>query len=182
MIGLVNFYKEKRKERIKNLKEFIKEQTEVSIIDLESKLDNFNGIVLSGSERIITNREYEEKWLDFIINSSIPIIGICYGFQLICQSFGAVIKHGKNIKKEVKVQKLREHILFTDIPSALNLPESHEEYVIAVMEPLIPLMISDNGIEAIAHRNRPIFGTQFHFELSKEYGNIIFRNFLNLIS
>lgn len=182
MIGLVNFYKEKSKERIKNLNEFIKEQTEVSIIDLKSKLDNLNGIVLSGSERIITKGEYEEEWLDFIINSSIPIIGICYGFQLICQSFGAVIKHGKNVKKEVLVQKLQEHTLFAGIPPSSNLPESHKEYVIAVMEPLIPLMFSDNGIEAIFHRNKPIFGTQFHFERSKEYGNIIFRNFLNLIS
>jgi GMP synthase (glutamine-hydrolysing) len=182
MIGLVNFYKEKREEKIQSLKEFIKQQTEVSIIDLKSKLDDFNGIVLSGSESIITNGEYEEEWLDFIINSNIPIIGICYGFQLICQSFGAVIKHGKKIKKKVLVQKLREHTLFYSMPSKSNLPESHEEYVIAVMDPLIPLMFSINGIEAVAHRSRPIWGTQFHFERSKEYGNIILRNFLNLIS
>lgn len=181
MLGLFNFYKKDREKKIIQLKEFIEKETKVSLIDLESQLEEIDGIVLSGSERLITEGEHKEEWLEFIRHSNIPIIGICFGFQLICQAFGAVFEHGENIKKSIEVKKLRKHPLFNGIPATAILPESHEEYVIAIMNPLIPLMLSDSCIEAIVHQDKPIYGTQFHFERSKEYGNIILNNFLNII-
>ncbi len=181
MIGLFNFYKKDREEKIKKLKKFIEEETEVTLLNLKSSLERIDGIVLSGSELLITKGEYKEEWLDLIQNNSIPVIGICFGFQLICRTFGAVFSHGELIKKPIVVRKLREHPLLTGVPAVSNLPESHEEYVTAIMDPLIPLMSSDFCVEAIAHGDRPIYGTQFHFERSKEYGNIILNNFLNII-
>lgn len=181
MIGLFNFYNKDREEKIKRLKKFIEEETEVTLLNLKSSLEGIDGIVLSGSELLITKGEYKEEWLDLIQNNSIPVIGICFGFQLICRTFGAVFSHGDLIKKPIAVRKLREHPLLTGVPAVSNLPESHEEYVTAIMNPLIPLMSSDFCVEAIAHRDRPIYGTQFHFERSEKYGKTVLGNFLELL-
>ncbi|MEA1912791.1 MAG: hypothetical protein U9N06_03020 [candidate division WOR-3 bacterium] len=176
MIGLINFYK--KEERIEKLKNFIQEESDVVIMDFDSRGQEVDAIFLSGSERLITQGDYEEEWFSFIRNSKIPLIGICFGFQLICRVFGAVIMQGKEIKDLLEVNKLRDHFLFSGIPNRAKFPESHQEYVTAVSTPLIPLMASDFCIEAIAHSSLPIFGTQFHFERSEKYGKKILKNFL----
>lgn len=179
MIGLYNFCKDKKK--IKGLKDFIEKETGVVLIDNNSSFLQINGIVLSGSKRLITKREYKDEWLDLILNTELPIIGICFGFQLICRAFGAVFEQREMLKESIPVKKLREHLLFSGIPTVAELPESHKEYVTAVTEPLIPIMASHYGIEAVVHSEKPIFGTQFHFERSAKYGRRILKNFLKLI-
>lgn len=182
MIGLFNFYNKNKEEKIKELKKFIEEETNVTLLNSESSLEGFDGIILSGSELLLTNGKHNEEWLELIRNTHVPTIGICFGFQLICLAFGAIFEHRELTKKPIAVRKFREHSLFNDIPEVANLPESHEDYVIAVMDPLIPIMYSNSCIEAVIHRDRPIFGTQFHFERSKEYGKTILKNFLKLLN
>jgi len=181
MIGLFNFYKKNSEKKIVKLKEFLESETNVTLLGWESPIGRMDGVVLSGSERLITKDDYEDGWLSFIRNASIPIIGICFGFQLICRAFGAVFERKENIKRLVEISKLREHPLINGIPNVAKLPESHEEYVTAVMDPLLPIMASDYCIEAVIHREKPIFGTQFHFERSDKYGRRILKNFLKLI-
>ena len=63
------------------------------------KLDNFNnikGIILSGGPSTVT-KGFFPKIPNHIFNLNIPILGICYGLQLIAKHFGGRVK--SNIKK-----------------------------------------------------------------------------------
>lgn len=116
----------------------------------------------------------------------LPILGICLGHQSMGQVFGASIVrageiiHGKTVKvdivenpifkglpKEFKV--MRYHSLIID---RNTLPEEFE--IIAETE--------DKLIMAIAHRQYPIYGLQFHPEsILTEYGREMISNFLEVV-
>lgn len=179
MTGIINCYREEKDRKIRDLHDFVSSITEARVIDWDD-MHSVDCIMLSGSERLITEGEYRDEWLEVIKAVDLPTIGICYGFQIICLAFGSVFYRDENIKEEVKITKLREYPLFDGLPNEVFLPESHQEFISAVREPLIPVMFSDKCIEAVYHRNKPLCGTQFHFERSEKYGGKILRNFYKL--
>lgn len=181
MIGLVNFYEEDREEKIKELNNFIGSVTDATIVEMNSWQKNISGIVLSGSGRLITKNQFKDEWIECILKTEKPLLGICFGFQLICRAYGAVFEHRDKMKGLYPVKKVTPHPLFDGLPEKTELHESHQEFVTAVEHPLLITMISPAGIEAVVHEDKPVYGTQFHFERTPEKGNIILKNFLNLI-
>ena len=59
---------------------------------------NFNneikGIILSGGPNSV-DEKFAPKIPKFIYDLNIPILGICYGLQLICKDFGGVVLHSE---------------------------------------------------------------------------------------
>ena len=55
------------------------------------KSNNIKGVIFSGGPRSV-NLKDSPKLPNFIYESSIPILGICYGLQLIAKKFGGTIK------------------------------------------------------------------------------------------
>ena len=62
------------------------------------------GIILSGGPSTVTNKKFQ-KIPKFIFKKQIPILGICYGLQLIAKLFGGKSNHQK------KRENLEEHFL-----------------------------------------------------------------------
>ncbi len=178
MIQLINAYKDKTK--IKTLYEFLLNYSDVYLTEKFSLKCNVSSVVISGSERFITEGEYEDEWIDFIRNIDIPLLGICYGMQLISFSFEAMLEKKDRIKGLRKVRILRKEYIFQNLPDNPLLPESHYERVTGVSGSLVVFAISKTGIEGIKVKDRNIFGTQFHFERSKKYGGVIIKDFLKI--
>ena len=61
-------------------------------------LDNFDATILSGGHgfSVMQNEERFSKEVGFIINSPKPILGICFGFELISHTFGGRLKLMEN--------------------------------------------------------------------------------------
>jgi anthranilate synthase component 2 len=95
-------------------------------------------------------------------NESIPLLGICLGHQAIGEAFGARIVRGR-----VPVHgKLSDHSLVVDRES---MPDDLR----------IDAETDDGVVMAIAHRDRPIYGIQFHPEsYGTEGGDKLIANFL----
>lgn len=180
MIQLINAYKDKNK--IKTLYEFLRKYDDLILSDDFMLKKDISCVVVSGSERFITEGEYKKEWVDFIRDSQIPILGICYGMQLIAFSFNAILEKKEKIKGLRKINLIENFGLFEGLPPEPYLPESHYERVIGVSEIQKITAISKTGIEGIKIENRKIFGTQFHFERSRKYGGIIINNFLKIIN
>uniref|UniRef100_A0A7C4U7J1 Glutamine amidotransferase domain-containing protein n=1 Tax=candidate division WOR-3 bacterium TaxID=2052148 RepID=A0A7C4U7J1_UNCW3 len=178
MIQLINAYKDK--DKIKNLYEFLNRFSDVHLSDDFNIKKGVHSIVISGSERFVSEGEFEDKWIKFIQEIEIPLLGICYGMQLISYSFGANLIKGERIKGLRKVWIINREDILKGLPETPYLPERHYERVVSVSLNQDIIGISDDGIEGIKIKERKIFGTQFHFERSKKYGSIIIKNFLNI--
>jgi anthranilate/para-aminobenzoate synthase component II len=162
------------------------EGNEVSIIPFQNLSPTTLGydlIILSGGGTFsaLRHRRLYAKELELIRTTHIPILGICLGFELICLSFDARLKRLPKVQRGiVPLRKIEENPLFKDVNS-LRVYESHHWAVVQVPEVLKPLAVSLTGIEVIKHRNKAIYGFQFHPELCKEStsGYNIFQNLLS---
>ncbi len=116
-----------------------------------------------------------------IFDLDIPILGLCYGMQLIGQMMGGSVVHaarreyGKAVMKHFDPQGL-----FHGIESELTVWMSHGDHIGALPPDFVNIGVSSNSpICAIKHVNRPIYGLQFHPEVAHTpRGTEILRNFL----
>lgn len=108
---------------------------------------------------------YQDE-MDFVLKSDKPILGICMGFEVIAAAYGSKVVHmGSLIKgfKDVQVTGLGEKQTREE---SLNQFEWHRYGVKEVSKDHFEtLAYSDNGVEMIKHRRRPILATQFHPEV-----------------
>jgi len=138
------------------------------------------GIILSGGPRSVTEIDApvcEEK----IFTLKVPILGICYGLQLMTKFFGGEID--KSIKREYG----KAHI-FLDDPDGLFkgvkdgdvIWMSHQDRIFHMPEGFKILAHSDNSpYAAIKKTDSKIYGVQFHPEVHHTLkGKRILKNFL----
>lgn len=115
---------------------------------------------------------------------TIPILGICLGHQTIAQAFGGkIIKANKPMHgKASDICIDTDHPLFYGLPDHIQAARYHS---LIADRPSFPDQLriiaedKDGQIMALAHRELPVCGVQFHPEsILAEHGIEIFRNFL----
>ena len=119
-------------------------------------------------------------------NKSFPILGICLGHQSIGQAYGAKIVECKEIMHgKIKNIIHSKHPLFKNINENFNATRYHSLIVEKKTLPSNLNIIAETKnkiIMGIAHKEKNIYGLQFHPEsIGTEVGKIILKNFLNLI-
>ena len=117
---------------------------------------------------------------------SIPILGVCLGHQAICAAFEATITYAKRLMHG----KQSTVIFDTDCPLFKGLPESGRvaRYHSLAADPEtmpecleVTARTEDGEIMAVQHRERPIFGVQFHPEsILTPDGRTMLDNFIHL--
>src|SRR5205807_1233246 len=116
-----------------------------------------------------------------LFDLGIPILGICYGMQLACQILGADVKPaGSREFGRAHCRVLEDGTLFSGVPEETIVWMSHGDQVQTINGEFVPLAATDTcPVAAVRHRSRPVFGLQFHPEVSHTpYGSRILRNFL----
>jgi anthranilate synthase component 2 len=114
-----------------------------------------------------------------------PVLGVCLGHQAIGQAFGGEIVRAP-VPMHGKVSRISHNA--RGLFHGLNGPFSATRYHSLVIErssapPELEISAeSDDGlVMGIQHRERPVFGVQFHPEsIASEHGREILRNFLDL--
>ena len=147
--------------------------------------EDFDAIILSGGHGFPVNGNSQQlqEEMGLVKNSTKPIFGICFGFEIIAHAFGAELEPMQNKKRGVIDIKIVEPDgIFLNL-SNIKVFENHRWTVKKSNKALIVLARSEDGIEAIKHKTRPIYAVQFHPEMSveKNCGDEIFHNFLNSI-
>ncbi|WP_019772707.1 glutamine-hydrolyzing GMP synthase, partial [Streptococcus sobrinus] len=148
----------------------------------EVKEINPIGIVLSGGP----NSVYAENSFGIdeeIFNLGIPILGICYGMQLLTARLGGkVLPAGQTGNSEYGQSTLhlrQESDLFADTPEEQVVLMSHGDAVTEIPQGFH--LVGDSAdcpYAAIENSDRKIYGIQFHPEVRHSvYGNDILRNF-----
>jgi GMP synthase (glutamine-hydrolysing) len=116
-----------------------------------------------------------------IFDLGIPILGICYGMQLACQQLGGEVRPSASREfGRAHCHVLQANGLFAEVPSETIVWMSHGDQVQTVNAEFVSLAATDTcPVAAVRHHSRPIYGLQFHPEVSHTpYGTKIIRNFL----
>ena len=71
------------------------------------KIDDIKGIILSGGPSSVTKKKYP-KISQKIFEKDIPVLGICYGLQLIAKIFGGKIKSQSSKREFGKVEMIQK--------------------------------------------------------------------------
>ena len=161
------------------------------IINLKDfkKITNFKdikGIILSGGPSTVTQKTYPSIPKN-IFEKNIPILGICYGLQLIAKVFGG------RIKQSQKKREFGEAILFEKSKSLLfknfftnkktSVWMSHQDLVIKIPKGFENLASTDNSkYTAIQNKKKNIYGIQFHPEVTHtKKGFEVIKNFVKTV-
>jgi GMP synthase (glutamine-hydrolysing) len=138
------------------------------------------GIILSGGPASVY--EAAAPHCDpAIFNLGIPILGICYGMQLVCEALGGRVKSAPAREYgRAHVQVLTHADLFAGVADESEVWMSHGDQVSRVSDDFVPLARTTTcPIAAVKHKRLPIFGLQFHPEVTHTpRGTKILANFL----
>jgi len=144
-----------------------------------------DGLVLSGGAPRVG---YEPGKLgacgSYLDHGDIPILAICVGLQFMALYHGGEV--GASEAPEfgrTEIEVMEEDTLFLGIPDRFVAWTSHNDHVKLLPEGFYPIARSEHcPVQAIAHRSRPWFGTQFHPEVEQtEHGYDIFRNYMAFV-
>ncbi|MFZ3062266.1 MAG: glutamine-hydrolyzing GMP synthase [Actinomycetota bacterium] len=116
-----------------------------------------------------------------IFDLGIPVLGICYGMQLMAYLRGGeVSRTGKCEYGRAELDASPETLLFENIPLKQTVWMSHEDLVVTPPDGFRPTAsTSTSKIAAFEDRKRKLYGVQFHPEvIHTPYGMGILKNFL----
>lgn len=119
-----------------------------------------------------------------IFELGIPILGICYGMQLVCRALGNEVSPGNNREfGRTSCQVFEKDDLFRGVPRELTVWMSHGDQVKNLSAQWTALAsTADCPAAAVRHHSRPIFGLQFHPEVTHtQSGGQILGNFVRTV-
>ena len=120
-----------------------------------------------------------------VLNANTPILGICYGLQLLNHNLGGkIVSKGRGEYGLAKVSFDNNNEIFKSMSSCSDVWMSHGDEVDSISDDWDKIAESDNGVvAALQYKKGPYYGVQFHPEVvhTKE-GTTIISNFLFNIS
>ena len=138
------------------------------------------GLVFSGGPASVYD-EKSPKCDKGIFKLGIPILGICYGQQLIAQYFGGRVKRTKEREYGRMELFIDDHSdFFNGLPGNITRWMSHGDYVASLPKGFVALAHTlSTANAAFCSRDRKVFGVQFHPEVAHTaHGSQIISNFL----
>ena len=151
---------------------------------LSSHLEGVSSIILSGGDLSLSMDDDLHGFMDKIIALGIPILGICYGYHLLCDYFGGeVYKQYKSEYGFSSVTFIKDSpIMPVEKESVKKVWTSHSDSVYKIPDNFEVLAKGmDDSFEVICHKSKNIYGVQYHPEVSHTEGGFsLLYNFLSI--
>jgi len=138
------------------------------------------GLILSGGPASVYDKNAPKCDLK-IFELDVPILGICYGMQLGCQTLGAKVVPAQSREYgRTNLSILDKTDLFANMPDSTTVWASHGDQVSRIGDNFVTLATTDTcPYAAVRHKPKKFFGVQFHPEVSHTpRGQQILKNFL----
>ena len=142
---------------------------------------NPKGIVLSGGPASVYDRDAPKLSYNILEEFECPILGICYGLQVIASDLGGEVRPSTN--REYGYARLeitdKNSAIFKDLPAEMDVWMSHGDHVIKVPEGFHVTARTADALNALEGLSGRIYGVQFHPEVAHTpFGKQILQNFL----
>jgi GMP synthase (glutamine-hydrolysing) len=145
---------------------------------------NIKGIILSGGPSSVVGKNshrLSKEELNYLIEQKIPILGICYGLQLLAYLYGGKI-HKSKVREygHTVISINKKSDLFTGLRNKLNVWMSHGDSIQSLPDFIKVTSGSKNKtLSSFEYKKDNIYGLQFHPEVNHtESGIQIVKNFL----
>ncbi|HSW58255.1 MAG TPA: glutamine-hydrolyzing GMP synthase, partial [Dehalococcoidales bacterium] len=120
----------------------------------------------------------------YVFDKNLPVLGICYGMQVITHQMGGKVAPGAHKEYGHAVLHLSKPVahLFKDIPETVTVWMSHGDRIESLPPGFSSLARTENSPVAVMGNSENIYGLQFHPEvIHTPEGKIMLRNFLYTI-
>ena len=144
------------------------------------KVSNFEKVILSGRQKYKKEiNSVNSKIIKTCFANETPILGICYGAEIIALTFGGSIYKTGQVQGLNRIKITLPSILLKE--TYCNVYESHSYAISHLAENFFCIASSASAKhEIFCHGSNRIFGTQFHPEKSGHCGTELIRNFVSL--
>jgi GMP synthase (glutamine-hydrolysing) len=152
----------------------------ITIIDIDNgeslpPVNECCGVVIAGSHYNVTEKiawlSLLENWLQEIVDLQIPLLGICFGHQLLAQALNGTVgfhPRGKEIgtKKIFLLPECNDDPLFSGFPETIAVQTAHAQTILSL--PRNAICLASNAFEAnhVFKIGKCAWGVQFHPEFS----------------
>ena len=147
----------------------------------EIKAKNPKGIVFSGGPSSVYGETAPKVSLE-IYELGIPVLGICYGMQLMALDLGGSVQKETSNREygKANLKTVEQACLFADLPGEMQCWMSHGDSVEAPPQGfMITASTGHTPVAAMENRKKKLFGVQFHPEVRHTpFGNQILQHFL----
>jgi len=156
----------------------------IKVINIEKNgklphIRSAKGFIITGSHSMVTQELFWsvklEKYIQKVSKTTLPLLGICYGHQLIAKALGGrsdFNKKGKEIGV-VKIKKIALDLLLKSIPKRFYAYETHYQSVVKLPRGAKVLAKNYKENHQAVRFTKNIWGVQFHPEfdehIMKEY-------------
>ncbi len=139
------------------------------------------GLILSGGPASVYDESAPQLPAGLLDNINCPVLGICYGLQLLTAALGGSISPAPNREYGYAKLQITEPAspLFAGLPTELDVWLSHGDYVTSLPVGFRVTAKTDEALNAFEDLSRCIYGVQFHPEVAHTpFGADILRNFV----
>ncbi|KAJ8022220.1 GMP synthase [glutamine-hydrolyzing] [Holothuria leucospilota] len=140
----------------------------------------FKGVIISGGPTSVNDGD-APTYDPAIFHLGIPLLGICYGLQMLNKEFGGTIKK-KDIREDgqFNINVDPKVAIFRGLAKQQNVLLTHGDSIDKLAKGFTQAASSGKLVAAIANDKKRLYGVQFHPEVDlTENGKQIFKNFLH---
>ncbi len=138
---------------------------------------DYTGIVITGSAAMVSHRlDWSEKaglWLLEAIAKNLPILGVCYGHQLLAQALGGIVgpnPNGREIgtKRIALTDQAADDLLMQNLQTPFYAQTTHEESVLKLPPDAQVLAVTEQDQHHAMRFAENVWGVQFHPEFDAD--------------
>lgn len=139
---------------------------------------SFDGVIVSGSQSsVYDDRPWIQElsqWVEGAIADGLPILGVCWGHQLLAQVLGGSVKGGSYELGYVQIEQEAEDPIWEGIPSPFVAFATHSDHVVSLPRGSTLLAANDTGVQAF--RYEQVYAVQFHPEYDRRTAEAMIRS------